>query len=474
MLLRRSALEKVGLLDEDFFMYGEDIDLSYRIQKGGYKNYYFPETQIIHYKGESTKKTSVNYVFVFYQAMIIFARKHFSAKNASTFSFFIRMAIYLRASVAVIHRFFNRMILPVLDFLLLFAGMLVLQNYWGDTIHVHYPPIYLRLVIPAYIITWLGAVYLSGGYDPPVRFSKTVRGVATGTLMILVVYALLPEHYRFSRAMLLIGAAWASLSMAVIRILLHWIFPKQFPIHTGDSKSLLIVGNPEEGLRILSLLKMSGTQHNFIGFVSAENLSKENTAAEYRQFLLGNLENLDDILEVFRPGEVIFCAKDLSSQTIIQCMSTTGERAMEFKIAPPESLFIIGSSSIDNPGEYYTVDINRISKASNRRNKRLFDVLTSLALLVASPVLLPIQRHPGGLFRNIFSVLRGKNTWVGFTSDYMKKGLVKPGVLHPADALSLEHVDKSSEERLNSLYAKDYQVVKDLSIVWKGRRNLGR
>ena len=60
MLMRKSALDKVGLLDEDFFMYGEDIDLSYRIILGGYKNYYYHNARIIHYKGESTKKSSVN------------------------------------------------------------------------------------------------------------------------------------------------------------------------------------------------------------------------------------------------------------------------------------------------------------------------------------------------------------------------------------------------------------------------------
>ena len=87
MLMRSEALDKVGLLDEAFFMYGEDIDLSYRIQKGGYKNYYYPETRIIHYKGESTKKSSVNYVFVFYRAMIIFAEKHFSQKTRNFFHF---------------------------------------------------------------------------------------------------------------------------------------------------------------------------------------------------------------------------------------------------------------------------------------------------------------------------------------------------------------------------------------------------
>ena len=89
MLLRKKALDTVGLLDERFFMYGEDIDLSYRILLGGYKNYYFPETRIIHYKGESTKKSSVNYVFVFYRAMVIFAEKHFSQNNAKLFSFLI-------------------------------------------------------------------------------------------------------------------------------------------------------------------------------------------------------------------------------------------------------------------------------------------------------------------------------------------------------------------------------------------------
>jgi GT2 family glycosyltransferase len=77
MLVRREAIIKAGLLDEDFFMYGEDIDWSYRILKAGYRNYYFPPGRILHYKGESTKKGSLNYVYVFYNAMAIFAKKHF-------------------------------------------------------------------------------------------------------------------------------------------------------------------------------------------------------------------------------------------------------------------------------------------------------------------------------------------------------------------------------------------------------------
>jgi GT2 family glycosyltransferase len=83
MWISKETLDKVGLLDEDFFMYGEDIDLSWRIIKGGYDNYYFAGTRIIHYKGESTKKGSLNYVTVFYNAMLIFAAKHFEGSQAN-------------------------------------------------------------------------------------------------------------------------------------------------------------------------------------------------------------------------------------------------------------------------------------------------------------------------------------------------------------------------------------------------------
>lgn len=79
MMLRREALDQVGLLDEDFFMYGEDVDLSYRILQGGWQNWYVP-FRLLHYKGESTQKTSFRYVHNFYNAMLIFFRKHFARR----------------------------------------------------------------------------------------------------------------------------------------------------------------------------------------------------------------------------------------------------------------------------------------------------------------------------------------------------------------------------------------------------------
>ena len=99
-MLRRKALDQVGLLDEDFFMYGEDIDLSYRLLSGGWENWYLP-LDIIHYKGESTQKSSFRYVHTFYQAMLIFFRKHYSHLSF-LFAVPIKMAIYFRAMMALV------------------------------------------------------------------------------------------------------------------------------------------------------------------------------------------------------------------------------------------------------------------------------------------------------------------------------------------------------------------------------------
>ena len=99
MMLRRKAIDQVGMLDEDFFMYGEDIDLSYRLLKGGWQNWYLP-LDIIHYKGQSTQKSDFRYVHVFYQAMLIFFRKHYSHLSFF-FTLPVKVAIYFRASLAL-------------------------------------------------------------------------------------------------------------------------------------------------------------------------------------------------------------------------------------------------------------------------------------------------------------------------------------------------------------------------------------
>lgn len=107
-MAKRNVPEQLGGFDEAFFMYGEDIDLSYRIQESGKKNYYLGTETIIHFKGESARKGSLNYVRIFYQAMSVFVKKHYTGNNARLMTLFLQIGIYMRAGISLIATPFRR------------------------------------------------------------------------------------------------------------------------------------------------------------------------------------------------------------------------------------------------------------------------------------------------------------------------------------------------------------------------------
>lgn len=469
MLIRKSILDKIGLLDEDFFMYGEDIDMSYRISRAGYLNIYFPETRIIHYKGESTKKSSINYVFVFYQAMVIFAKKHFSAKSAKTFSLLINLAIYFRASLAVISRVANKLILPVTDFLILYAGIFMIKEYWEASIIFkyggHYPVEFIIIALPSYILIWLISVYLAGGYDRPFRLIKIFEGLLAGTIVILVIYSLLNEEFRFSRALILLGALWGYLSMISIRILLSFLKFPGMQIERNKNKRFVIVGNQDEAQRVAGLISKIQPRTAFIGLVSVEKQEKPIHG------FIGNYLNIKDIIDIYSIDEIIFCAKDISAQRIIDLMTELQDLIIDFRIVPAESMFVIGSNFISTSGDPYTFDLNSVGKISNRRNKRFFDIVSALLILAFSPILSFVTSLRFNLLPAALNVLSGKKTWVGYSNmnekNLLKLPKLRKGIFSPEKAFNIEITDHETLDRLNSLYARDYRVVNDMNIVWK-------
>lgn len=474
MLLRRKTLDKTGLLDEAFFMYGEDIDLSYRITKAGYKNYYFPETRIIHYKGESTKKSSINYVLVFYNAMLIFARKHFTQKNARMFSLLINFAIYIRAFAAISTRFIKKIIMPLIDAGMIYAGFYFIKNYWEQNFLFvrggHYPEEFIFYVIPAYTFIWLLSVYLSGGYDKPLRPFKVFQGLLIGTSVILIIYALLSEEYRFSRALIVMGAAWSLFSMYLIRVLLNIAGFKNFRFESRSNRKFIIVGDKEESERVTTVLKQTSINPGFIGLVNVSDTNNKGNG------FIGSLEQIKEIIEIYKIDEVIFCAKNMTPQEIIDKMSDLKDLQVDYKIAPPESLYIIGSNSIDTSGDLYIVNVNSINKMSNKRNKRFFDIVASIILLIFSPVFIFLVKNIGGFYRNIFSVLIAYRTWVGYYNNEESSKLphIRKSILNPTDAFSKRVFENEMISRLNMIYARDFNISNDLNIIYKGFRMLGR
>ncbi len=476
MFLRKETLEKTAYLDETFFMYGEDIDLSYRITLAGYRNYYFPHTTIIHYKGESTKKGSLNYVKMFYQAMVIFARKHFSSRKAKTFSILIHLAIYFRATLSLVKRFISRIYRPLLDGIIIYLGYLFVLPFWEqirfDTMD-YYPPVFLRVVVPAYILIWLISLYYSGAYDKPLRPLSFLKGQLAGTIVILVIYAMLPLEWRFSRALIFLGSLWAIIGTLSIRLVLHLAGVADFQIDLNRQKRMVIVGMEEEARRVGSLLKETQARPEILGFVSP---SPDMQGVEGNPDYIGHIDQIDEISAIMRLDEIVFCSKDLSSQRIIKIMTRLLGTQVDFKIAPPESLSVIGSNSINTSGDLYTIHFNSIGKESNRRKKRLFDFLSSLLLLCTFPLWFLLVRGHFNSVGNTLWVLLGFRTWVGYLDSghmehpelpHLKKGILNPGSQYPPETLSPERVNE-----INVVYSKNYRVFNDLLIIARNFRKI--
>ena len=462
MFIRKEALNKTGLLDEDFFLYGEDIDLSYRLSKAGFTNYYFPETTIIHYKGESTKKGSINYVLVFYKAMIIFARKHFSPNNARILTILIHLAIYFRAFLAIFRRLATKLYQPVFDILFIYSGYYLLTPLWekfrfGE--QSYYPVSFYNYAVPAYIFIWILSIYLSGGYKKPIRIWKILTGHLTGTVLILVIYALLPEKVRFSRALILLGSFWGLILILLQRLIFNIAGFKGYQFAFSRKKRQLIVGLKDEAVRIENLLRKTQIIPDIIGYVSPTELK----SSDY----LGNTGQLTEIITIHKADEIVFCARDISSREIIKIMIRTSGLPVDFKIAPPESLSIIGSNSINTAGDLYVVSFNSIGTGSNKHLKRLFDIFSSVAIICLSPILFPFLRNFRKSMLYSFKVLFSKYTWVSYHpgSDSSMLPPLKKGFYNPSE--NVPDPDYDTIDRLNMEYARDYMVYHDFLILLK-------
>lgn len=464
MLLRKSALDKVGLLDEDYFMYGEDIDLSYRLQQGGYQNCYFPNTKIIHFKGESTKKGNLNYVKIFYQAMIIFSKKHLKNNNAFLLVFILKAAIYFRAFLAYFEMLVSKYVPKIFDAFFLYTVLTISLYVLKHTYHVNdgivYPNSVYYINIPIYITIWLLSMYYCSAYDKPYRFSNLLAGLLIGTLFIAAIYGFFPAHLRSSRGMILMGFAGGLFVLWIYR----WISILRNKRTHSEHKEFIVVGTFEEYLYLKKYLREVDKTYKIKGFVASD--SNEESHGE----CLGTLSTLVKTLQMYPIDEVIFCQKSIAAKDIIYWIQLIPDH-ISCKIASDDLIEIIGSNSKNTQGEIYTFDFNfNIRKPFYLRLKRLQDRILALIFLLFSPILILLVKNKTGFLKNIIYVLLGKIFWVGFQPNMSFYYDNISGILSP---LGTKTFSDKQQEKMLITYARNFNILVDLMIIFKNFNLLG-
>jgi hypothetical protein len=261
--------------------------------------------------------------------------------------------------------------------------------------------------------------------------------------------------------------------IALTHIAIRWFLNKSgikdFELANQKKNRFAIVGKEKEVCRVAEVLANTSVKAESIYYVSINDIYD-------KKIFVGNTQQLREIVEIHQLDEVIFCAEDVSSNQIIDFMASLVNIKVDFKIAPPNSLYIIGSNSLDTAGDLYVIDLKTITKPENLRNKRTVDVIISTYLLLTLPIQLLIIKNPFQLIKNILTVWVGNASWVGYvkTTASIQLPKIKNGILNPSDAINNASMDEKTMNMLNEHYAKNYDILYDIKIIFKSYRNLGK
>ena len=422
MMIPTKLLLSVGGFDPQYFMYGEDIDLSYELQKTGHKNIYFSESQIIHYKGESTKRGSLNYVRMFYKAMVLFAKKQFTGSSAAAYSLLIYLGIYLRAALAIAARLGKSTLTPLLDAVVLYAILNTIKSYWEQNHRfIHggsYPDLYTYTIQGSYVLAWLFGLWLSGVYFKNNRPIVMVRSMIATTLILGFFYGLLPEELRFSRALLMLGALGGLSAMLGWRAVLSVVSGKSMFEGAPKQPRILFFGAKSSKIALDDILHASGITPSFYW--------EEEPKFDDEDWLL----KLKALVHLHRINELIVDISQVSNQRLIGILTSLGEQT-SVKSLLPENKYIIGSDSSLTQGETYRKS-QQTADPQYLRQRRVFEITATSLLITLAPLTLVFAIATGRFnawklwIRYSVDVLTGKRSLVGYSRSLSEKFNVPP------------------------------------------------
>jgi GT2 family glycosyltransferase len=481
MFLRRKVFEDVGGLDEQFFMYGEDLDWCYRIKEAGWKIFYVPSTQIIHYKGESAKRSDLDEVKLFYRAMRIFARKHFH--RGYLFDVLITLGISLREIIAFLAKSARPLRATLFDFIIINISLLLGEWIWFGKIFrfpgYAYP---VLMTVPWLVIALV--MYFSGVYTARKLSSSRAAGSVVLGYVLLSALTFFFKQYGFSRMVVLISGALNFLALPGWRVVARSVL--RSPEHRRKSlfgRRTLIVGARGSGQEVLRKLRANiDGGYDVVGFIELDRIRIGEKVVGVE--ILGTIDNIGKVIEEYKVSEVIFSTDLLSYGDILSVISRSKHRTVNYRLVPNSLEVIIGKTHIDELDDIPLVEIEyNIDRFANRIFKRLFDIVCGTVLLVTIYPIIALEKRMGnrlsGFEQKILllpDVVRGCRSFVGpqvGVADGVrvetKPGMYlgRPGLTGLVQIKYREDLTYEEIEKYNLYYAKNQSMVLDIEILLK-------
>lgn len=458
MFIRREVITQLGGFDSDYFMYGEDIDLCYRSAKAGWKTAYVHNTSIFHYKGESTKRSSIDEIKYFYDAMSIFAKKHYS--KFIWFFYFLNLGIYFRSLLAYFNKHIKQILIIILDLLAINISLMIATKIrFGEFLNFPvyaYPTVFIVLSVVLFI-----SMVSVGEYF---ETKPTIRRAVFGLMIAFFILSSLTyffKEYAFSRGVLLMTIGFSVFSSVLFRLILS-LYEKTKG--KDSERRIAIVGINEQSDNIInSLQTIEALNAKLVGLVSVNPYEKiPNTKIP----ILGNISFLEKIIKENKIKEVIITDQTISTSELVKIASGISQPSVRFHVAKEYGELLASRIINEISGNEVVSLFHQYKKFRNVFLKRVFDIIISIFLLtIGFPIVYLLFDKPGEIFPKLKEVLIGRLSFVGL---YGKNHLVgKQGVISLVHISYPERLSDETKDNLDRYYLEHYSLYLDIEIILK-------
>ncbi len=468
MFIPRRVFDEVGGFDEDYFMYGEDIDLCYKIKRAGHKVYYTPRTTAIHFKGESTRRSSINQTYEFYKAMSVFVEKRYGVNT------FLSRALH---AAIIANRQARRLFLwlekvwPVFVDFAVIVGAMFLGEYLKSG-RVYSIPSYGRpyfYIAPAIVFMFIGVFFGVYGKN---KFSFRMSSL-TGFLTFLFFSSLTYffKDFAFSRLMVLTASGFMMLVLPGYRLFYQLRTSVGTARHPLFGRKTLVVGVDQRAVELIKKIRGKVSMgYDIVGVVSEEATSEPRLLGIR---IVGTLAELPKLVRDRKIDDVVFASGRVSYSQVLEAVASVKDPSVNFKLVPDTMDVIIGKTYVDGLADIPFVDIDyNLHRLRNLIVKRSFDLFFSMLGLVFLWPLTMFSKDSAvkRVYRKLPKVLSGELSIVG-RSEYYPQGsedlFGKLGVtgvvqLNRGQSLSPEEVEK-----LYIYYARNQTIWLDIEIIAK-------